>query len=323
MHSKGVLVRKSIKTLGLSLAAVAAFALVGCFGDNNPTASDKNAPAGTLVVSMGVKDVDNLTKRGLAKGQTITLKKLIIKLESSVGSDPVINDTIIAKDTVGSIFKTDSRTAQQILKTYSIRPLRNWTITVETRDSKDSTIHKATATANSIAIGEVRPVTLNLSSKYVMYAAKFTLPDSIASTASGFKQKLYVKRFRMTVDGITVRDTTLSYFIPDSTHLVQYDYVRSDTAHTIGLYVYADSLGSWNSAYPVYGDTIHITSTDTTYSPVLPWTGPGSPNPSDPTVAPGNGAQAALTIEIGAVGLVTLNTGVDGTPLPKVLRKKK
>src|SRR5690606_8789134 len=132
-----------------------------------------------LVISMGVKDVNSLSKPGLGKTAAITLNKLVVTLTSSVETDAVIRDTVIASDTEGSPFVSASDEAQQVLNNYPVLPLRNWTIEVKTLDINDSTIHIATSTQNNLGIGENRTVVLNLTSRFVVYAAKFTLPDSI------------------------------------------------------------------------------------------------------------------------------------------------
>lgn len=318
---------KSTLKLFFGTAALSAALLAGCFptdAENTPAVAGQDA---NLVLSMGVKDVNNLGKPGLAKSSSvptssIVLSKLIVTLTSSIGADAVIRDTIVAH--ADSDFVPTSTASQQILKTYSIKPLRNWVIEVKTLDVNDSVIHISSDTADNVKAGELRTVVLNLTSKYVVYAAKFFLPDSIGSQDTNVtqKQKLYVNRFVMVVDGDTVRDTTSSpaFFAasPDS-HTVVWNYVLADTTHELELYVYADSLGNWNSALPIYGDTIHIASTDTTYAPQLPWMGPGSPH--DPNYDPENpnqgGAQAGLTINIGAVGLVNVTPGFPTKPLPK------
>ena len=316
---------KTFKALVLGSAVLATIALTGCL-----FSSDKSSGGqANLVISVGVKDVNNLSKPGLGKTATvpgIVLHKLIVTLTSSVGGDAVIRDTILA-DT--GAFSSNSTAPQSILRSYAVKALRNWNIQVKTLDVNDSTIHIASNTYNNLLIGENRLVTLNLSSKYVVYAAKFALPDSLGSLTSSQKQKLFVNRFVMVVDGDTVRDTlaTPGFFTaqPD-THTVTWNYVKADTAHDLELYVYADSVrmdsatsGSWKwpKNKPLYGDVIHITSTDTTYTPELPWTGPGSP--SDPNYDPSNpgGARAGLTINIGAVGSVVIVPGLPGNPLPK------
>jgi hypothetical protein len=315
-----------IKGLALGTVALAATVMTGCLFSSK---SDSNSQPASIVISMGVKDINNLGKSGLGKTATapgIVLHKLIVTLTSSVGGDAVIRDTILA-DT--GVFVSNSASSQSILRNYPVKALRNWTIQVKTLDVNDSVIHIASSTQNNLLIGENRLVTLNLSSKYVVYAAKFALPDSLGSLTSTQKQKLFVNRFVMIVDGDTVRDTsaTPGFFTakPD-THTVAWNYVKADTAHDLELYVFADSIrmdsisgGNWKwpKNLPLYGDVIHITSTDTTYTPELPWTGPGSP--SDPNYNPSNpgGARAGLTINIGAVGSVVIVPGLPGTPLPK------
>jgi hypothetical protein len=280
-----------IKHFFMAGAALGALVLAGCLNEADKSGSDEPAH---LVVSMGVKDVNNLGKQALGKASAIKLKKLVVTLTSSVGTDAVIRDTLMASDTAGSAFVSNSASAQTVLKEYQVRPLRNWTVQIKTLDINDSVVHVASASVNNVGIGEVRTVPLNLVSKFVVYAAKFTLPDSIGSLSGPGKQKLYIKRFRMTVDGITVADTSRAYFQAATAHLIEFNYVRADTAHSIGLFVYADSLGSWDSNRPIFADTIAVASTDTTYHPQLPWTGPGD-------------SQTSLVINIGAVGLVTLD----------------
>jgi hypothetical protein len=320
---------KTFKGLLLGSAVLAATVMTGCLFSSSSDKSDDGKPA-NLVISMGVKDIDNLSKSGLSKSATgasgIVLSKLIVTLTSSVLGDAVIRDTILA-DT--GAFVSNSTSSQSILRNYPVKALRNWTIQVKTLDVNDSVIHIGTSTQNSLLIGENRLVTLNLNAKYVVYAAKFVLPDSLGSLTSDLKQKLFVNRFVMVVDGDTVRDTsaTPGFFTakPD-THSVVWNYVKADTAHDLALYVFADSVRmdsasggnwTWPENLPLYGDTIHITSTDTTYTPELPWMGPGSPY--DPHYDPSNpgGARTGLTINIGAVGSVVIVPGVPGNTLPK------
>lgn len=315
-----------IKGLALGTVALATAVMTGCVTGSK---SDSNSEPASIIISMGVKDVNNLGKSGLGKSATvpgIVLNKLVVTLTSSVGGDSVVRDTILA-DT-GS-FVSNSASPQSILRNYAVKALRNWTIQVKTLDVNDSVIHIATSTQNNLLIGENRLVTLNLSSKYVVYAAKFALPDSLGSLTSTQKQILFINRLVMVVDGDTVRDTSASpgfFSAKPDTHTVTWNYVLADTAHDLALYVYADSVrmdsasgGNWDwpEDLPLYGDEIHITSTDTTYTPDLPWTGPGSP--SDPNYDPSNpgGARAGLTINIGAVGSVVIVPGLPGSPLPK------
>lgn len=309
---------KSFKSLFLGTAVLAATVLGGCFVNDGgkPSAEDQTAE---LSFKFKVKDVESLSKSGLGKSSAITLKKLVVTLTSSVGSDAVIRDTVLA-DT--GDFTSDASSNQQITKRYAVKPLRNWTVQVKTLDLNDSVIHGASAVANKVEIGETRALTLNLVSKFVVYSAKFFLPDSLGSSDSNVtqKQKLYINRFMMVVDGDTVRDTSSSpgfFSAYPASHTVDWNYVRSDTVHSLELYVFADSLGDWDPTRPIFGDTILITSTDTTYTPDLPYTGPGSP--SDPNYDPSNpgGAKLDLTINIDPVPVVQIIPGMCTDCLPK------
>jgi hypothetical protein len=319
---------KNFKVLALGSVALVASVLTGCLFSGDKSSGGK----ADLVISMGVKDIDNLSKAGLSKSATgasgIVLNKLVITLTSSVLSDSAIRDTVLA-DT--GAFVSTSSSAQSILRNYPVKALRNWTIEVKTLDVNGVVIHIATSTQNNLTIGENRLVTLNLNSKYVVYVAKFVLPDSLGSQTSTQKQKLFVNRFVMVVDGDTVSDTSATpgfFSAKPDTHSVFWNYVKADTVHDLQLYVYADSVrmdsvsgGQWDwpKNKPLYGDTIHITSTDTTYAPELPWMGPGSPDDPACQVNPSTcgGSNVGLTINIGAVGSVVIVPGLPGTPLPK------
>src|SRR5690606_13887509 len=109
-------VMKSFKVLHLTLALAGASLLGGCFlTDGGKTSGAKEAQ---LVLSVGVKDVNNLSKPGLAKTAAgpeggIVLSRLVITLTSSVAGDAVIRDTIVASDTAGSTFTSASDDDQQ------------------------------------------------------------------------------------------------------------------------------------------------------------------------------------------------------------------
>jgi hypothetical protein len=177
-------------------------------------------------------------------------------------------------------------------------------------------IHSATTTANNILVGETRNVTINLTAKFVMYIAKFVLPDSLRASGTSLAQRLNINRFVMTVDGIVVVDSTklAGYFAPGNPgHTIEFDYIRADTSHEVALFVYG-VIDGWPTNKPLFGDTITVTpGPDTTYTPTLPWRGPGSPE--DPNYDPNNpgGASAALTINIGKVGVVKLEPVINGT----------
>jgi hypothetical protein len=299
-------VRKQfMKTLVLGTLALSAALFTGCF-----TSNDSGSKDGTLSISMGLSDVNK--NRGLSKGATISYRKLIVTMVSDATVPDVLRDTI----TPGENGFTDTASkAQSVSKTYNVKPLRSWTISVKTLDQNDSVIHSASTSADDIEVGETRAISIDLTSRFVMYVAKFTLPDSLSYTGTTNKQKLNVNRFMMVVDGDTVVDSTKAsgYFASAPTvNSIQFDYIKADTTHKLELYVFGQ-LGTWPANKPLYGDTIIVTAgPDTTYRPTLPWRGPGSP--SDPDYDPANpgGAKVGLTINIGKVGQVTVEPVIDG-----------
>lgn len=301
--------------LALVAVAVGALALTGCMTEG----SSSEKPT-RLTVKMGVMESNKLAKNGLSKSSTISLAKVVVTLKSSVASDSVIRDTILP----GSNGFTSVSTADQnVSKSYNIKPLRSWKIYVKTIDEADVVIHEDSASADSIQIGESRPVTITLGSKYVMYVAKFTLPDSIGSQSGAFKQKLNVNRFMLVVDGDTVRDSSKvggGYFSAyPAVHNVGYDYVSAGESHVLKLYVFGD-MGTWPSGKPLYGDSVTVAATDTgtTKTPTLTYTGPGSP--SDPNWSannPGGAKIDPLSIVIGKVGIVEFIPTLPPNPLPK------
>jgi hypothetical protein len=307
-------VKKISLKLALAAVAVGALALTGCMTEGSNGEKETR-----LTVSMGVKDVNKLAKAGLGKSSTISLAKVVVTLKSSVATDSVIRDTILPGD---NGFTATATADQSVAKAYNVKPLRSWKIYVKTVDVAGVVIHEDSASADSIKIGESRPVSITLGSKYVMYVAKFTLPDSIGSATGAFKEKLNVNRFMLVVDGDTVRDSTKAsgYFSSaPNVHTVGYDYVEAGTPHVLKLFVFGD-MNDWDSNLPLYGDSVSIAATDTgtTKTPTLTYTGPGSPSDPDwSSVNPGGAKIEDLTIVIGKVGVVEIEPTLPPNPLPK------
>jgi hypothetical protein len=316
------------KTLLIGTAALGATVLGGCMTDSGSKSSNANAKPAYLAVSMGVKGVNGLSKTATVP-TGIVLKKLIVTLTSSIGTDAVVRDTVLA-DT-GS-FSSNSAVAQAFTKQYSVKSLRAWTVEVKTLDANDSVVHIASQTTGTLSVGGFYPLTLNLKSRFLVYAARFTLPDSLASSDPlvTAKQALYVNRFMMVINGDTVRDSTApggGYFAKDpAQHYLLWNYADTAVGQQIKLYVFADSTRmadsstggwEWPKDKPIYGDSILVTDIDSTYRPQLPWTGPGSP--SDPDYNPANpgGGKVGLTINISAVGRVDIETTTGGLPKRK------
>jgi hypothetical protein len=314
----------NFKTLLLGTAALGTLVFAGCMTDSGKHSEGKPA---LLSVSMGMKGVNGLSKAAVAP-TGIVLEKLVVTMTSSIGTDAVIRDTVLA-DT--GDFSSNSAVAQAFSKQYSVKSLRSWTIEIKTIDENGVTVHIDTKTAADLGIGEVRGLVFNLKSKYMVYAAKFTLPDSLASSDPlvTMKQALYVNRFMMVIGGDTVRDSSATsggYFAKSpAEHYLLWNYVDTAVGQSVELYVFADSTRmadssggwTWPKDKPIFGDTIVVTKIDSTYSPELPWSGPGSPNDPDYNPANPGGGKVGLTINIGAVGRVDINTTTGGLPKRK------
>lgn len=286
----------------VALAATAS----GCLNDSGARANPGSDAK--LVVTTRVKDVNKVN--GLGKAATISLKKLIITLTPNDTALAVRRDTVLA-DT-GASFGSTATSDQQFTRDYSVNPLRNWTIVVKTLDAKDSVIHYDSTTADSLFAGETRAVELNLSSRYVMYEAQFSLPDSVNFTLSSFKQPLKVKRAVLRVDGVIVADSTRSPrfepSIPPSTtvHAIRFDYIRVNRTPTVKVEFYG-TIGS----YPT--DTLLFVSEFDDVSPSDPNPPASQPVYVGPDAATlGNVATAGLVINIGKVGTVVFNTNING-----------
>jgi hypothetical protein len=281
--------------------AVVAVAVTGCSRNNKVSSGDD----ARLVVGV---DLENVNHRGgsnaaLGKVEAIVLEKLLVTLNSSVSGDSVVRDTIHS-GTRG--FSPSTASPQQLALSYELRPLRSWTIELMTLDVNDSVVHFGTETVENLRIGETRAVIMAVPARYVVYSVRFTLPDSIGSQSGTFREKLNINRLVVVVDGDTVRDTTHfggGYFpASPAQNLVEYHYARAGIAHDVELYLYGH-LNDWPAQEPLYSGGLVISSTDSTYTPVLNWTGP-------------NAGVAGLLVTIGAVPVVDIEPHVPLDPLP-------
>ncbi len=293
-----------------ALACLAAFVALatGCLNDSGASRNDE----ARLVVMAGMKDVNKV--RPLGKTSVISLQKLVITLTSSVPTDSVRRDTILA-DTNAS-FVSNATIDQQFTRNYSIKPLRSWTIVVKTLDANDSVIHYDSSVAANMLAGETRPVTVNLASRFVMYEAKFTLPDSLNFQLSGFKEQLKVNRVVLRVDGTIVADSTRNpRFEPGSPsptiHTVRFDYIRVNQTPDVKVEFYG-KIGS----YPV--DTLLFAVEFEDVDPGDPNPAPKAPDYVGPNAEEIAGtAIAGMVINIGKVGTVVFNTNINGNVFGK------
>ena len=165
---------KKIAALGLMAVGMT---FVGCMEQTGTTASSQDAQPVTMSIRVGLDPVGSLAKASL-----ITLKKLIIVLNSNTGD--TIRDTITTSTTPA--ISGTSTSPQTISKNYTLKPLRIWTVTATTKDLLDTVIHTASvSTGTPINDGDTAHVNLTLSSRFSMYQANFLIPDSISSSVGG------------------------------------------------------------------------------------------------------------------------------------------
>ena len=275
----------------LLAATLVVSGLTACFDSSSSAPSSSNQGA-ALSIRVGVDPVN-----ALKKSSTISLSKLIVVLTSSASD--TLRDTITSS-TSPSLSAT-STTAQTISKNYTLNPLRTWKVVATTKDSRDSIIHRDSATTPVLYDADTVAVNLSLSSRFTMYQANFnSIPDSIASSASGtVKQVLHINRLVLKIDGNTMMDSSLTYFT--GSPALNYDYVLTGS-HTVQLLAYGP-MYSWNTANPLYSGSTVINvaaGNDSTVPLTLNWVGPTT----------GTGS---LSVTIGKVGKVTVNGGMSGT----------
>jgi hypothetical protein len=263
------------------------------------------------------------TSRGiLAKGSALSLRKMVVTLTSSVPTDAIIRDTILAGE---SGLMASSGIDMMVSKNFIVKPLRHWTVNVQTFDVQDSIVHKDSVIAKNLLAGETRSITLNIPARYDGYSVKLALPDSIGTTLGSFRHRIGFTRIRITVDGAVVRDTTklAGYFAPSILHTVDYDYVRR-ASHTWKVEVFGDIDGWFDK--PLFSGSILISeplksgeSGEPSF--YLAWMGPGSS--SDPDCAL-PASECGMGGPIGPSPLVTIQNvsrvvvvGGNPNPLPK------
>lgn len=282
MHD-AVLTRRFVLCLGTILL------FAGCGPNPNGDGGD-----GTGSQAPGVLTADvALGKVGaLAKSSGINLSKLIITLVS--GTTPA--------DTVRDTTSISGNGQLTVSKRFDLKPLRSWTLSARTLDSKDSVVHLGSTAPFFAKPGDTVTVSLNLTARFAMYEARFKdLPDSIASTAAGTgKEGIRFKRVVMKVDGVVRADSvSATYFNRAQVVKLFFDYVTPGT-HAVILEAhgeinkYSGILYSGNASFDV------VAGADDSRSVNLSWVGPTT----------GTGR---LTVIIGKVGKIVINGTLPGT----------
>ena len=297
------------KTLSFGILALSASIFVGCMGNDAQTGPQDQY--GAVSVKVGTSDVNATAKSGLGKGSTITLSKLIVTLVSN-SATPTASDTI--RDTiragVSQGFVSTSTSTQTIDSVYVLKALRTWYITVKTLDTKDSVVHIQTDSIPKLLAGETRPKSMTLNPRFVMYKANFNFPDSLATLATSFKQKMNVKKILMKVNGVLVAGDSTTTFLPNTAYSIGFDYVPVNTGTTVELSVIGNLTG-WSYV----GDSTLFRKTNILVGSIVPGTD-GTQTDTLLYVGPQTG-KANMTITITKVGLYQI---VAPTP-PVVIMK--
>jgi hypothetical protein len=287
--------RKAKQTfVRILIAAWAPMALLHCGAGPNVAAGDPDGKAPAAEADGAVNATLLLGKVGaLSKSASIDLRKLILEAVSSATPADTVRDTAAVS----------GNNAVTVLRTLTLKPLRNWTVYAKTLDAKDSIVHMGTTTAFFVKPSDTAAVSLNLASRFAMYQANFnTLPDSIASTTSGTgKDRLTLNRMVLKVDGVIRADSLLAtgYFAGGANVSLYFDYITPGS-HTVTLEAfgvlntYAGVLYSGSSTFSVSAGN------DDTRSVTLNWVGPTT----------GTGK---LTVTVGKVGKVVVNGSVPGS----------
>ncbi len=279
-------IKKNAKstTLKLLIGLIAPAFLANC------GQSPSSLPSGNL-------DGANATvKSTVVLGKVGTLSKLILTAVSSASPADTVRDT-----------STVSGNSQvTVIRNLTLAPLRNWTVTAESRDAKDSVIHTGATSPFFVKPADTASVTLNLTSRFAMYEANFnTLPDSISSSTSGTgKDKLNLNRVVLKVDGVIKSDSLLAtgYFSANQSVKVLFDYIAPG-AHTVTLEAYGVLHAYSGILYSGASTFTAVAGVDDTKSISLNWVGPTT----------GTGK---LSVTLGKVGKVTVNGALPGTVIP-------
>ena len=230
----------------------------------------------------------------LSKSATINLSKLILLAVSSASPPDSVRDT-------ASVSGSDAVT---VLRTLTLKPLRNWIINAKTLDTKDSVIHSGSTASFFVKPSDTTAVSLNLTSRFAMYQANFnTLPDSIAAATGAGKDKLNLNRVLLKVDGVTKSDSVLAsgFFSGGQNISVYFDYITPGS-HTVTLEAYG-TLHTYSGILYSGASTFAVSAgNDATEAVTLNWVGPTT----------GTGK---LTVVIGKVGKIIVNGGVSGVVL--------
>lgn len=282
--------RKSFKNMTLAVVALGAFSLTACMSSGSSVAvkDDENA---TVFVSAKMKNVNTLSKPGLGKLTPITLTTLrITAVSDKVGAKTLNEDSVVVTYSVGDtlqkevgdtvVFSSSATADIEFSRELSLRPLRSWTLKVETLDDQGDVIQSGTANLGQLFAGQVKGVSVNAGALYDNYKAKFNFDDSITS-ATGT-----ISRQDMKVTKVSMRIGSDSVFAPlggDTAFVVTYDttdfnppMVIDTTIDTILLV--APNINHFLNIYKVDTAKAGPASTDSVYLNIYGYLPQGTAN---------------------------------------------
>lgn len=277
-------------SMTLGLFAILSLSACGSSPASGTSNDAQNQQLGVLKSSFVLGKVG-----ALGKAAAINLSKLIITGISSTTPPDTIRDT-----------STVSGNSQiTVNKTFTLKPLRNWTLTAKTLDVKDSMIHTGSTSSFFVKPADTVEVSLNLTSRFAMYEARFNnLPDSVNSATVGTgKDAVKVKRVLLKVDNVIKADSSvITAYSGGQTVVIYFDYITPGS-HVVLLEAYG-TLNSYNGILYSGSTTVDVASgADDSKSISLAWQGPGT-------------GGAKITVTLGKVGKVTINGALPGTILP-------
>ena len=276
----------------LFIGLIAPVLFVNC-GKNPASVADQGGEEPNATVQSTIV----LGKVGaLGKGSAINLSKLVLTAVS----------TATPPDTVRDTAAVSGNSQVTVLRTLTLAPLRTWVVNAKSLDAKDSVIHSGSSASFFVKPADTAEVSLNLSSRFAMYEARFNaLPDSISSSVSGTgKDKLNINRVVLLVDGVVKADSVLAsgFFSANQSVNVFWDYITPGS-HTVTLEAYG-VLHAFTGKLYSGASTFTVTAgNDDTRNVALGWVGPTT----------GTGK---LTVTLGKVGKVIVNGALPGTVIP-------
>jgi hypothetical protein len=313
--------RNSFKKLALGVVALGAFSLTACMSSGSqvgPETSDKNA---TIFVSAKMKNVNTLSKPGLGKLSPITLTTLRITAVSDIAGAKVLGeDSVVVEFAVGDSVGTDTlshlATLDQAFNVeLSLRPLRAWTVKVETIDDENSVIQTGTASLGNLFAGQVAFLAVNAGALYNNYAATFNFADSITSTTGSIsRQDVKVTSFTMEIgadlalDSAAVRANGVATGVNHILNVYKVDTTLAGAASTDSVYIKVygflpqgpDFGGTAAAPIVLYSGTkaLNELSTSTPTTVALNWVGPTT-------------GVADLNVTVSKVGTIEIIVGTD------------